>query len=257
MQKKNGVSVLIVGVGNIGKILYDEYQKLHPDRYDPRKGYDEKRDIVYDLAFICVDTPMNDDGSCDIGQVKTALGETKSKVYVIRSTVPPTTTESLKKETGKRIVFAPEFYGTTQHCDPKNFDYNFMILGGDKRDVSCVIQVLQNVYDARYRFLITDSTTAELTKYFANTMLAAKVSMCVQFWSIAKQFGVCYEEMRELLLNDKRFSKSHTFVYEEHPYWESHCFDKDLPAVTKFANAPLIEAVIDYNKRCKNGETEN
>ena len=244
-------NILIVGVGNIGSILYDEYSKLWPDRYDPAKGYLEKKDIVYDIAFICVDTPMNEDGSCDTSQVETALAETQSDIYVIRSTVPPKTTEKLREKTGKKIIFAPEFYGTTQHCDPANFDYNFMILGGEKILCSQVVQILQDVYDARYRFLITDSTTAELTKYFCNTMLAAKVSLCIQFFDIAKQFGVCYEEMRELLLNDSRFNRAHTFVYEEHPYWESHCFDKDLPAVTKFADAPLIQNIIDYNEKCK------
>ena len=244
--------ILIVGIGNIGSILYKEYAKLEPDRYDPYKGYFEKiDDMIYDIAFICVDTPMRADGSCDTSQVETALNETESEIYVIRSTVPPTTTQKLVEKTGKRIVFAPEFYGTTQHCDPNSFDYNFMILGGKKEWCQSVIQVLQNVYDARYRFLMTDSTTAELTKYFANTMLAAKVSLCVQFWDIANQFGVSYEEMRELLLNDSRFNRAHTFVYGEHPYWDSHCFNKDLLAVTKFADAPLVKNVIDYNNKCK------
>ena len=62
-------SVLIVGVGNIGSRLYEEYRRLSPDRYDPVKGYDEKRPIRYDFAFIAVDTPMNADGSCDLSQV--------------------------------------------------------------------------------------------------------------------------------------------------------------------------------------------
>lgn len=247
--------ILIVGVGNIGSILYGEYAKLSPDRYDPAKGFLEKSGR-YDIAFICVDTPMNSDGSCDTSQVETALSETDADLFVIRSTVPPKTTERLIERTGKRIIFAPEFYGTTQHCDPKNFDYDFMILGGKKEWCAEVIQLLQSVYDARYRFLITDSRTAELTKYFCNTMLAAKVSLCVQFWDIANQLGVSYEEMRELLLNDHRFSRAHTFVYADKPYWDSHCFNKDLPALTKFADAPLIEAVVEYNQRCKEKEAD-
>lgn len=244
-------NVLIVGVGNIGSILYKEYSVLNPDRYDPGKGFLEKRNIKYDIAFICVDTPMNADGSCDISQVRRAINETNSDLFVIRSTVPPTTTNKISEETEKQIIFSPEFYGTTQHCDPDTFDYSFMILGGEKCLCAKAIQILQDVYDARYRFLITDSVTAELTKYFANTMLASKVSMCVQFWNIAKQFGVQYEEMRELLLNDKRFSSAHTFVYDDHPYWKSHCFDKDLRALISFADAPLVQGVIDYNEKCK------
>ena len=120
-------SVLIVGVGNIGSRLYREYGKLTPDRYDPYKGFNEKRDIRYDFAFIATDTPMKEDGSCDFSQVRTAINETDAEVYVIRSTVPPSTTEKLRAETGKRIVFSPEFYGTTQHCDENTFDFSFTI----------------------------------------------------------------------------------------------------------------------------------
>jgi hypothetical protein len=70
-------------------------------------------------------------------------------------------------------------------------------------------------------------------------------------WEIAKEYGVSYPEMRELLLNDERFSRAHTFVYDEHPYWESHCFDKDLRAIAGVSDAPLIDGVIRYNERCK------
>ena len=244
-------NVLIVGVGNIGSRLYREYSPLSPDRYDPFKGYHEKKDIRYDFAFIATDTPMREDGSCDLSQVRTAIDETDAEVYVIRSTVPPRTTERLRNETGKRIVFSPEFYGTTQHCDEKTFDFSFTILGGEKEDSNAVVQLLQDVYDARHRFRITDSTTAELTKYMENCLLAARVSFCVQFWEIAKEYGVSYPEMRELLLNDERFSRAHTFVYDAHPYWESHCFDKDLRAIAKVSDAPLIEGVLRYNERCK------
>ena len=74
-------NVLIVGVGNIGSRWYKEYAGLSPDRYDPYKGYDEKRDIRYDFAFIATDTPMREDGSCDLSQVSQAVEETDAEVY--------------------------------------------------------------------------------------------------------------------------------------------------------------------------------
>ena len=243
--------VLIVGIGNIGSRLYREYERLSPDRYDPNKGINEKREGRYDFAFIATDTPKMEDGSCDLSQVRQAITETDAEIFVLRSTVPPKTTERLRLETGKRIVFSPEFYGTTQHSDENTFDFSFTILGGEKKDCNAVIQILQNVYDARHRFRITDSTTAELTKYMENCLLAARVSFCVQFWEIARQYGVSYPEMRELLLSDERFSRAHTFVYDEHPYWESHCFDKDLAALVATSDAPLIESIIQYNDACK------
>ncbi len=243
--------VLIVGVGNIGSKLYNEYQSLSPDRYDPWKGFNEKKNIHYDFAFVAVDTPMHQDGSCDLSQVSSAIEQTDAEIIVLRSTVPPKSTELLKQQTGKRIVFSPEFYGTTQHSDEKLYNFDFTILGGEKKDIEAVAQLLQNVYNGNHRFCFTDSTTAELTKYFENTMLAAKVSLCCQFYNIAQQFGVNYSEMRELLLQDQRFTRSHTFVYENHPYWDSHCFNKDLPAISHVSDAPLIESIITFNEKQK------
>lgn len=242
---------LIVGYGNIGQNLYKEYAAIHPDRYDPYKDLYEKLPVTYDLAFVCVDTPRMSDGSCDLTQVCRAIEETDAEIIVLRSTVPPGTTQSLSRHTQKNIVFCPEFYGVTQHSDMNKFDFGFTILGGKKEHCHKVIQALQNIYDARHRFNITDPTTAELVKYMENTMLATKVSMCIQFWEICKEFNVDYSELRELLLNDPRINRAHTFVYDEHPYWKSHCFDKDLDAIAQAADAPLIRAVIDYNERCK------
>ena len=242
---------LIVGYGNIGQKLYKEYAAICPDRYDPYKEQFEKLPIIYDIAFICVDTPMMADGTCDLSQVHKAIAETDAEIIVLRSTVPPGTTQKLSIETKKNIVFCPEFYGVTQHSDMSKFDFGFTILGGEKSLCHKVIQALQDVYDARHKFNITDPTTAELVKYMENTMLATKVSMCIQFWEICNEFKIDYNELRELLLNDPRINRAHTFVYDEHPYWKSHCFDKDLAAIAQVADAPLIKAVIDYNERCK------
>lgn len=245
-------NILIVGCGTIGTKIYEEYKVLKPDRFDPYKNLLEKRNIIYDIAFICVDTPMREDGTCDLTQVEQAINETQAYIIVLRSTIPPTTTDNLIAKTHKHIVFSPEFYGNTQHSSHQTFNFNFTILGGQKEDCHKVIQVLQNVYDARHRFIITEAKTAELAKYMENTFLAARVSLCVQFWEIAKQFGIDYSELREVFLNDERFSRAHTFVYDDHPWWESHCFDKDLKALSTFSNAPLIDNIINYNQQCKN-----
>jgi len=247
---------LIVGYGHIGQKLYKEYAALNPDRYDPYKGIDEKVALnKYALAFICVDTPMLPDGSCDLSQVEQAIDETNAEIIVLRSTVIPGTTDGLINKTGKKIVFCPEFCGVTQHSDISQFDFDFTILGGNKEWCNAVVQILQNVYDARHRFCLTDTKTAELVKYMENTMLAAKVSLCVQFWQIAKRIGVNYTELRELLLNDPRINRAHTFVYDDRPYWESHCFDKDLAAISAFTDAPLVRSIIEYNESCKEVNT--
>ena len=242
-------SLLIVGMGNVGHNLFHELRSLKPEYFDPYKRMIYMHQEYHDFAFICVDTPMLEDGTADMSQVEGAIADHEAGIYVIKSTVPPMATDRLIKATGKRIVFCPEYYGATQHCN--NFEFPFTILGGVEEDCNEVVQLLQEVYDARHKFFVTDSVTAELAKYMENSFLATKVSFCVQFWELAKQLGVSYTKLRELFLCDPRMNRSHTFVYEEHPYWQSHCLDKDVAAIVSGFDAPFLEGVVRYNEECK------
>lgn len=243
-------NVLIVGYGVVGHNLAEEISALEPDVYDKFKTESNtKRDgHRYDVAFICVDTPyVSEETPCDMSQVRAALSETDAELFVIKSTIPVGSTEELKKETGKRIVFSPEYYGGTQHCN--NFDFDFTIVGGDKADCIEVVQMLQDVYDARHTFRIVDSKTAEMTKYMENAWLATKVTFCIGFWEMCQKAGISYEELRELFILDPRVNPSHTFVYASPPYYKSHCLDKDVPSITAQFDDELLKAVIGINAR--------
>ena len=251
-EKSSGI--LIIGNGVVGSNLSRELVNLEPhvyDKYKPSFNTKPNKDKNYEIAFVCVDTPKTSGCDCSITEVKNAIMENNADIFVIKSTVLPGTTERLREETGKRIVFSPEYYGGTQHCN--NYDFNFTILGGEKDDCVEVVQVLQKVYDARHQFRITDSKTAELAKYMENSYLAMKVSFCNQFYEIAEKAGVCYEELRELFVLDPRVEPAHTFVYRDHPWWSSHCLDKDVPAIANAYDAKLLQGMIDYNDECKAG----
>ena len=89
-----------------------------------------------------------------------------------------------------------------------------------------------------------------------NCWIATKVTFCNEFASIAKSYGISYSELRELWLADKRVSPSHTLVYDDKPYFDSHCLNKDLPALITFCNensidVPLMKSVLDINKQLK------
>ena len=243
------MKTLIVGYGVVGHNLAKEIEVLQPDIYDKYKTqYNTKQEIKYNFCFICVDTPYSVGNPCDISQVENALQENDAEIYVIKSTILPGTANKLKEKYNKRIVFPPEYYGGTQHCN--NFEFNFTILGGDKDDCIKVQQLLQNVYDARHTFRIIDSKTAELVKYMENSYLATKVAFCVQFFDLAECYGVKYEDLRELFILDPRVNPSHTFVYREHPYYKSHCLDKDVPAIAKSkCDTSFLNSIINYNER--------
>lgn len=251
LQIEEERDVVIIGYGVVGANLKEELNILKPEVYDKYKNIDTRTAEKYKVAFICVDTPKTDNNKCDISEVKNAILSQEAELYVIKSTILPGTTNELIKEMEKHIVFSPEYYGGTQHCNNYKFDYT--ILGGDKEDCCKVIQLLQKIYDGRHQFKITDSKTAELTKYMENSYLATKVSFCQQFYRIAKEAGIKYEELRELFILDPRVNPSHTFVYEDQPYWDSHCLNKDVPAIAEKYNADFLKSVIEYNELCKMG----
>lgn len=240
-------NILIVGYGVVGRNLAKELSPLHPDIYDKYKPeFNTKREITYDFCFICVDTPYREDCICDISEIENALLENDADLYIIKSTILPGTIDKLSKMYNRNIIFSPEYYGGTQHCN--NFNFNFTILGGKKNDCIRVQQLLQEIYDGTHTFRITDSKTAELVKYMENSYLATKVTFCCQFYEIANKLGVNYEDLRELFILDPRVNPSHTFVYREHPYYDSHCLNKDVPAIAEFTNAEFLKDVIKYNK---------
>ena len=240
---------LIVGYGVVGHNLAKELKSIKPDVYDINliMFNTKKENIKYDFAFICVDTPLKEDYTLDTTQVKNAIKDNDAEIYIIKSTCPIGTIDKLKEETGKRIIFSPEYYGGTQHCN--NFEFDFTILGGAKEDCTPVIQLLQYCYDGRHQFRITDSKTAELVKFMENSFLATKVSFCIQFYEICKKHGLSYEELRELFILDKRMGDSHTFVYEDKPYWDSHCLNKDVPSIAYMEGATLLKDIIKFNNK--------
>lgn len=253
-------SVLIVGAGVVGKHIKSKF--YWADLYDK---YDQSMQEVlasapttkYDFAFICVPTPSIDDEEgrpANLIYVEDAINSINAGIYILKSTVPPSTTDSLIAKTGKKIVFSPEYNGATQHA---NVEYGFLILGGDSKITEKVSQLYQYISTAYINIYQVDAKTAELCKYMENCFLATKVTFCNEFYRMAKKLDINYNILRELFCLDPRVNKSHTFVYEDYPYYDSKCFNKDLPAIVAMMksvgyDADFIDAVIANNEKFKN-----
>ena len=50
--------------------------------------------------------------------------------------------------------------------------------------------------------------------------------------------------------------ESHTFVYQDNPYYDSHCLNKDVPSFlySMGDDAPLINAMHQINTKRKKGD---
>ena len=84
-----------------------------------------------------------------------------------------------------------------------------------------------------------------------NSYLAMKVSFCSQFYNLCKQYDLSYEELRELFVLDPRVNNSHTFIYEDKPYWDSHCLNKDVSYIAYQCNAELLQDICEFNEKQK------
>ena len=97
-------------------------------------------------------------------------------IYIIKSTVVPGTTDSLKnKYKDLDIIFSPEFL-TERTAKLDIITQTRIILGGDIKLTSTV----KKLFQARFmnkNIIETDALTAEFIKYMNNTFFASKVSL--------------------------------------------------------------------------------
>jgi UDPglucose 6-dehydrogenase len=205
---------------------------------------------------------MKEDKSCDISIVEETIQWLDVPVIVIRSTVPPGTTDYLSSKYKKHIVFEPEYLGETAlhpYLDLRKRE--FVILGGERPSCDVIVMYMQTLMHPDTHFYLTDAKTAELCKYMENAFLGTKVTFCNEFYQIALKLGIDYNELRELWLADKRIGRSHTFVYPNNLGFSGKCLPKDLNAIVKKLEevgyeAKFIKAVLENNDRIKNIDSD-
>ena len=207
-----------------------------------------------DIVFVCVPSPMKEDGSCDTSIVDEVVRWINGPIIVIKSTVPPGTTDWLRVKYGKNIVHNPEFLTEANYIDDiKNA--NRTVLGGEEYICDMVVVAYQKVYSDEMIYVITDSSTSELSKYALNTFLATKVAYFNELKNIADVFSVNFDELREIVLLDKRIGDSHTEVTKERGFG-GHCFPKDLNGLINACfdveySPNLLMEVWESNRDCR------
>jgi UDPglucose 6-dehydrogenase len=259
--------VAAVGYGYVGKGVYDFFKdKFETVYYDPNvEGSASKEEInKCDLGIVAVPTPMGEDGSCDLSIIEETLDWLETPLILIKSTIPPRTTEGLINKTGKKICFSPEYMGEGgyfipfwKYADPKDMKkHSFQIIGGEKDTASKIMDFFVRVMGPEARFHITDSRTAELVKYMENSFIATKVTFCNEFYNIAEKIGVDYKELRELWLLDERMGRMFSAVFPDARGFSGKCIPKDINAIVKASekegyDPKFIKSVVENNKRIR------
>lgn len=248
----------IVGYGVVGHGMARLFEPAFDvTKYDPGFGFPvhaDKADVMgADLAVICVPTPSLPDGSADISAVEESVAFLDASLILIKSTVPPGTTDRLAAKYGKAIHFSPEHL---VERDPRESPEGFLIVGGPRADK--VIDLYQEVMPTSTRMLACTNVEAELAKYMANAWFATKVTFCNEFAGIAAAMGVSYHRLRELWLADPRVERDHTAVFATRPGFDGKCLPKDIAGIVAASGAAGYEAqflrsVIAANERFRRG----
>ena len=261
----------IVGQGYVGTAIKSGFEKHYKvetyDKYEVDKSTCELFDLVAEckVIFVCVPTPMNKDGSCHTDIVEDVVKEINKWSYaywgnknikpivVIKSTVPPGTTEWLdKKYKSVDVIFNPEFLTEANFLeDFKN--QTRIILGGTRKGTNILRQVYSKVFP-HATIVKTGSKTAEMVKYFVNCFLATKVSFANEMKQICDGLDIDYDKVVEYATYDERLGKSHWAVPgpDGDFGFGGHCLPKDLSAIiSEFDTLGLLESVKKVNDKVR------
>ncbi len=217
-----------------------------------------------DIIFIAVGTPPDEDGSADLThvlEVAKSIGQNmdRPKIVVNKSTVPVGTAkkvkETIQKETDIQVdvVSNPEFLKEGAAID--DFMYpDRVVIGTSNPEVA---EVMKELYLPFVRtgnpILIMDETSAELTKYAANSLLATKISFMNEIANLCDKVGADIEQVRKGIGSDKRIGYS--FIFPGVGYGGS-CFPKDVKALIRTATEyghkmQILESVENVNEKQK------
>jgi len=239
----------IIGQGYVGTAVKTIFEKHYEvETYDIKEDCSciSISDLVNktDIIFVCVPTPMNKDGSCNICIVEDVVREinfvtvdTPNRIVAIKSTIPPGTTTIFNNQYNNiDIVFNPEFLTEANFIeDFKN--QNRIIIGGPRPATTKLRQVYSLVFPEA-TIIKTGSKTAEMVKYMTNTFLATKVSFANEIKMICDEIDIDYDKVVEYSTYDDRLGKSHWAVPgpDGKLGFGGSCFPKDLNALIHLSN---------------------
>ncbi|HOC73542.1 MAG TPA: UDP-glucose/GDP-mannose dehydrogenase family protein [Candidatus Hydrogenedentes bacterium] len=214
------------------------------------------------MIFLCVGTPVREDGEADISNVLVAAREvggamTGYKILVNKTASPPGTAEELERllrETSGQpcdVVANPDFMKEGTAIDD--------FLRPDRVIIGCedvrVREIMRELYSPFVRtgkpVLMMGRRSAEMAKYATNLMLAARISLMNQVADICEAWDCDIAEVREAVGADGRIGP--TFLFAGIGYGGAG-LPRDVAACMRLAREKgvpheLVAAVKEVNDR--------
>ncbi|MBI4518315.1 MAG: UDP-glucose/GDP-mannose dehydrogenase family protein [Deltaproteobacteria bacterium] len=216
------------------------------------------------ICFIAVGTPQGGDGGADLSAVMRVAAEIAEamdgyRVIVDKSTVPVGTAERVRQVMASRtahpfdVVSNPEFLKEGAAIE------DFMkpdrvVIGSSSERATELMKELYGPFVRNENPILTMApASAEMTKYAANAMLAARISLMNEIANLCERVGADVSDVRRGIGSDRRIG--HHFLFPGVGYGGS-CFPKDVKAVIRTAEAQgldfaMLRAVEAVNERQK------
>jgi len=222
-----------------------------------------------ETVFIAVGTPPDEDGSADLQYVLSVadeIGKHMENYLVIatKSTVPIKTAEKIRervanalKRRGASIEFDvasnPEFLkegaAINDFLKPDR-----IVIGLDSKRAEKIMRRLYKPFLLNgHPIIFMDITSAEMTKYAANSLLATKISFMNEIANLCEVVGADVNMVRRGIGSDTRIGNK--FIYPGAGYGGS-CFPKDVKALIRTGDEyerslEILKAVELVNDRQK------
>lgn len=203
-----------------------------------------------EYIFVCVPTPIFDDYSgMDMSIVKGVIDEVApkiqgtGKILVIKSTsLPGTTAEMQKKYPEVDFAMNPEFL-TQVNANADFLKPSRTVLGVSKKEVGeKMVNLYKTILDPSQKYIVTDTTSAEVVKYMSNLILASKVLLANEFYELSRAVGANYDEVRQAVEADPRIG-THLGVPgpDGDVGFGGACFPKDMVGILGVAKQVNVD----------------
>ena len=263
----------------------ERLKACRPDFFEPdmeemlRESMSRKKvcfttDIDYalqnsEITFLAVGTPLKDGGDAvDLSYVKNAIkriavslrGKKTFHLLVVKSTLPPMTTESvilpvfkdMIEDKRMDVVVNPEFlregFAIADILKP-----HLIVIGSSRRHSSLILEkYYRDFYETLPEIIHTSISTAEMIKYTNNAFLATKISFINSISNICQDIpGVDVNTIARAIGKDSRIGP---LFLQAGPGFGGSCLPKDLAGLIALSQetgkaSELFKAVKDVNDR--------
>ena len=207
-----------------------------------------------DLIFLCLPTPESSDGRADLTFVEGVIDELAREVdedtlFVIKSTVPPGTSASLRKRladlgSSARLVSHPEFLREGKAVEDFMEPDRIVVGAYEEADAEKVASLYRSLDT---EVVMTDPTSAEMIKYANNAYLAARLTFANALANVCEAVGADVTAVINGIGLDHRIGPH---FLQPGPGYGGSCFPKDTAALIAVANDAgydfqLLKAVIE------------